>query len=408
MESVGTIGFAMESLINSLLMVFTHLRAQFRLVTILDIGIVSVFIYIVMVWIRESTSRLVYVGVAFLAAVYLFARLFDLMLTSLLFHVGFAVLSLSLVIIFQEDIRRLIERIALWGMYGRRAQSSSLEGPIDLLVEVVFKLASDRWGALIVMQGRDPLQRHIQGGEILHGRISRSLLLSLFDPHSAGHDGAVLIDRFQVERFGAHLPLTKNPSQIQGFGTRHSAALGLSERCDALVIVVSEERGEIRVAENGRIKRISSPVFLKTRLERFFRTHVERPPLPVWRSFFRARKGMKITAVLLGCVFWVVFSFRTGAMVQRAFVIPVEFRNIAQNMYVVDSSPHEIKVILSGKEAAFTLLDSQDLKVSVDVSSLKKGSNELQLQESNIKHPSNLTIDWMEPRTIAIELTETS
>ncbi len=108
---------------------------------------------------------------------------------------------------------------------------------------VLIGMAASKTGALIVVKGKEPLERHLNGGVALTGRVSMPLLFSIFDSHTPGHDGAVIIEADRVTQFAAHLPISKNTAQIKGRGTRHSAAFGLSERSDALTIVASEERG---------------------------------------------------------------------------------------------------------------------------------------------------------------------
>jgi DNA integrity scanning protein DisA with diadenylate cyclase activity len=110
-------------------------------------------------------------------------------------------------------------------------------------------------GALIVIPGRESIERHTEGGIEIDARLSEPLLLSLFDPNSPGHDGAVVIQGSRISAFAVHLPLSTVPA---GRGTRHAAALGLAERCDALCVVVSEERGTISLAREGAIRPIAN------------------------------------------------------------------------------------------------------------------------------------------------------
>ena len=116
-------------------------------------------------------------------------------------------------------------------------------------------MAKKRIGALIVLQGNDPLERHINGGTSLDGLVSEPLLESLFDPHSIGHDGAVIINGNRIAKFGCHLPLSINTSKYGNIGLRHTAALGLAERSDAICVVVSEEKGTISTGLSGNISR---------------------------------------------------------------------------------------------------------------------------------------------------------
>ena len=106
---------------------------------------------------------------------------------------------------------------------------------------------------------REPIDSHVEGGIPLDGRLSEPLLLSIFDPSSPGHDGAVILRGAQLERFAVHLPLSANRAALGPGGTRHAAALGLSERCDATCIVVSEERGTVSIARDGAIRVLARP-----------------------------------------------------------------------------------------------------------------------------------------------------
>ena len=115
---------------------------------------------------------------------------------------------------------------------------------------------------------REPIESHVEGGIALDGRLSEPLLLSLFDPSSPGHDGAVILRGAQIERFAVHLPLSVNRAALGPGGTRHAAALGLSERCDAICIVVSEERGTVSVARDGLLRVLARPQDLALELRR--------------------------------------------------------------------------------------------------------------------------------------------
>ena len=139
-----------------------------------------------------------------------------------------------------------------------------------MIIEAVQKLAENKIGALLVFKGREPLERHIRGGVSLNGRISYPLLYGLFNTQSPTHDGAVIIEGEWIDRFAVYLPLSQHVKEGSEAGTRHAAGVGLSEMCDALVIVVSEERGAISVAEHGRLDAPLSPTALKERLDKFY------------------------------------------------------------------------------------------------------------------------------------------
>ena len=167
-----------------------------------------------------------------LGIIYYLARSFQLYLSAAVLQGFFAVILLAMVIIFQEEFRRFFERIATWGRYRKSDRVSKLHEEVEIIVQSVANLARQHVGALIVIQGADPLDRHLAGGYPLDGVLSEPLLESIFDPHSIGHDGAVIIDRGRLVRFGCHLPLSTSVERIGNLGLRHTAALGLSERTD--------------------------------------------------------------------------------------------------------------------------------------------------------------------------------
>lgn len=287
---------------------FEELSRNFRIADLLDIGIISFCIYSAIAWFRHTTSRSVVIGVLLLTGVFLLARTFDLYLTVLLFQAFFAVFLVALVVVFQEEIRRAFERIALWGTFRDRRRFAALPG-IDALLEGISTMATGRTGVLIVIRGREPLDRHVEGGIPLYGRVSKPLLYSIFDPHSPGHDGAVLIEGDRLTKFGAHLPLSKNLDQIGALGTRHAAALGMSECSDAFVIAVSEERGTIHVAQDGRIALIRSVAEMKDRLERFYAERVRQEMKSGFQRSFRQNARTKLFSVLLACLAWYLIAY---------------------------------------------------------------------------------------------------
>ncbi len=255
-------------MIETSLLFLDELRRTFRIVDAVDILLVSVFLYGSLLWFQRTASRGVLSGVTALAAVYFIARGLDMYLTALAFHTTFAVLLFILVVVFQEDLRRLLEHISALRSV-RFRQSTEIDLDLNELVESMFHMARSRTGALIVLKGREPLARHLHGGVALGGRISKPLLYSIFDAHTPGHDGAVVLDQDRIEQFAAHLPISRNSQEIAGRGTRHSAALGLSECSDSLTIVVSEERGVVSVAESGDLSEIATATDLEQRLKDF-------------------------------------------------------------------------------------------------------------------------------------------
>ena len=379
---------------------------SFDVSDLIDIAVITLFIYSILIWFRRTTSRRVVIGICLLAAIYLLARLFDLYLTQLLFRTVFAVLLIALVVVFQDEIRRAFERLAIWGSFRDRRRYAGFHAA-DALLETVSGLASDRTGALIVVRGGESLDRHVEGGIPLYGKISKPILYSIFDPHSPGHDGAVLIEGDRITKFGAHLPLSKNLAQIGALGTRHSAALGLSECSDAFVIVVSEETGSIRVAREGEMKRMNSVADLKGRLEKYYQDKFPRQAEPDWKRFLRENAGLKVLALGLAVLSWFLFAYRSEN-VQRTFAVPIEYRNLPAGWALEGVKTPEAMVTLTGSQREFNLLNPSNLVISFDLSKMPEGINRLNLTEDELRHPVNLQVYRIEPSGVTVEMHKTS
>lgn len=374
---------------------------SFRVADFFDITIIFILTYAVLIWFKKTASRFVLIGIGILGSIFILARSFQLYLTVFVLQGFFAILLVAMVIIFQEDLRRLFERLAMWGLIRKKWFSVSLHHDIDILTSAVTNLVRRRFGALIVLKGNEHLDRHLKGGIPLNGKLSEMLLESIFDPHSLGHDGAVVIEDGRVVKFACHLPLSSNTKEIGNLGLRHTAALGLAERSDALCIVVSEERGTITIAREGRLKQLDSTDQLKPVLERFYQESAPRSIKKTWLNWVRENPWEKAVAIFLACGLWLVFGYQTGS-VRRDFVVPIEYRNLASDWIIEEPKPKEATVTLMGSEQAFGFLDPKALKISLDMSKIQEGKQGIVLERDQVRHPSNLSVVGIEPGKIRL------
>jgi len=379
----------------------SNLLHGFRIQDFFDILLITFMIYGLLVWFRDAASRFVLVGIGILGIIYYLARSFQLYLSAAVLQGFFAVILLAMVIIFQEEFRRFFERIATWGRFRKSGRVSTLHEEVEIIVQSVATLARQHTGALIVIQGKDPLDRHLAGGVPLDGVLSQPLLESIFDPHSIGHDGAVVIDHGRVVRFGCHLPLSTNTEKIGNLGLRHTAALGLSERTDATCIVVSEERGTVSVAFGGRIDVLKSPTELGMILERLYGKKMPRSGAGYLLGWFRRNPLEKATAILLASLLWVAFGYQKD-LVRRDFTLPIEYRNLSPQWVIEGTKVTEAKVTLSGPEQAFNLLNPASLRVSVDLSNVREGRQEIELTNDMIRTPANISVVNVSPSRIVV------
>jgi hypothetical protein len=275
------------------------------------------------------------------------------------------------------------------------------------LVEALSTLARRKHGALVVLPGKDPLDSHVEGGVELGGRVSSPLLMSLFDPDSVGHDGALIVEGDTVTRFSVHLPLSRDFEQLGQLGTRHSAALGLAERTDALCIVVSEERGEISIARDYALRLLRSPDELETELEGFVKTkwdtHTERRTL--W-SLLTANWIAKIAAAGLALGLWVIF-ISGGQGVRQQHAVPVLVDDLPAGFEITSVQPKEVQVTLSGPRREFYVLAPGALEVRVDGFLAGLGRGTFPIGPLEVRHPEGLTVLDVTPSTVELVVTRT-
>lgn len=373
---------------------------------VLDIALVAVLVYALLVWFKRARAAVVAKGILVVAAVYLFARTTGMVMTTGLFHAFFAILLVALLVIFQEELRSLFERIAVWSFTGGASPQPTAR-QAELIVKTCGDLARDRIGALVVLHGRDPLERHMDGGWSLGGELSEPLLKSIFDFHSEGHDGAVIIEGERASRFGVRLPLSKSTSKLAGLGTRHAAALGLAELTDALCIVVSEERGSISAAEDGRLETLSDVEALRARVARFRAEKEPTPARDAAAEFFQKNGWEKLVAGTAALVLWMVLVL--GAKEWRqAYDAPVLVRNVPSGLSAARVSPAVVRLTLSGALRDFFWLDPARLAVRVDASQMKEGAGALPLAQSQTAHPPRLVVEELAPDVVEVTLARTA
>ena len=377
---------------------------DFAWTDLLDIALVATLFYAIIVSMKRANAGLALVGILILAAVYVFASQFRLGLTIWILR-GFAtVFLILLVVVFQRDFRRLFDRIAVWSLMRSPLQKPSEEGT-EALAEALTKLASRRQGALVVIPGKDPLARHLSGGVPLDGQLSEALLLSLFDPGSIGHDGAVVVQEDRLSDFSVHLPLSANFSEIGQRGTRHSAALGLTERTDALCVVVSEETGDISIARDGALYQLKDKAELRDALNREMR---KAPRDQQGKSAILAALSKnwldRLAAVALAVVAWFVFA-SGSQIVQRTVPVPVMVENIHPSFTVEGIEPKDVSVTVTGLRRDVYLLDPSTLEVRVDAFLIGFGRRTFEVSSNNVSHPRDLTVLGIEPRRVTLSVT---
>jgi len=310
---------------------------------------------------------------------------------------------IGLIILFQPEIRRVLEKTI---QLRRRLPHSGTEILPGLLDDLLFSLAERKWGALVVIPGKDPVSQWISGGLTLNGEPSIPLLTSIFDPNSPGHDGAVIIENNKVVRFAVRLPLSKKDKLGKDLGTRHHAAMGLSEETDALILLVSEERGVVRAFQAARMELLPSRGDAAARVEAHF-TESASYSTSSKAGHGRWRLGLELTVCLLmSFIIWSTVILSRTETREMAFAVPIEYKGQPNNLVWTSPKLKEATVYLEGPIDTLRAMDLTYVRVQVDLADMAAGKQTVALTNSNVQVGKNLRVVDIEPSTLEIEMSD--
>ena len=230
--------------------------SHIELVDVIDILLVAVVFYLLFSWAQGTQAVQLLRGMVLVILVaFLTSQILPFKGFRWLINAALPALLIAIPVIFQPELRRALERLGRTGSFlTRRSQEERIEGMVDEVARAAHRLSGRRHGALIVFERETGLQEFIERGVPINADVKAELLRTIFHPNTALHDKAVIIREGKIVAASCMLPTSQNPL-YSGMGTRHRAAVGVTEESDALVVVVSEETGIISVAYNGRIIR---------------------------------------------------------------------------------------------------------------------------------------------------------
>jgi uncharacterized protein (TIGR00159 family) len=367
---------------------------------ILDILIMSVLVYQLYSWFRRSRAIQVLAGLGVVIAFFFVTRQTGLQMTSWVLQQLETVMIVLVVVVFQNEIRQALYRFSLL----RELLGNSTQPPSSspaLISEAVFELAAARTGALLVFERQDRLDEHLLHGTTLDAQISVPLLRNLFHNGSPLHDGAVLIRDERIVQAACLLPLSDSSNLPQQYGTRHRAALGVTERSDALVLVVSEERGQVSLAIGDQLQPIRSPEVLKKRLEQLLTPQSARQRIPLGRRLFGDLVPKTVT--LLGVTaIWLVLAARPGEVA----IVPatLTFHGLPDGMALVRSHPEEVTVRVRSSSGLAPSPRQLDLTADLDLSDVAVGNNTLRLTVAQVRAPSGVAVVGVEPSSVRVTI----
>jgi len=230
----------------------------FGVADVFDILATAMLVYYFLLLIRGTRAVPIIFGIFVLLIVLAAANSFHLLVLATVMQVVLLGTAVTLPIVFQPELRRFLEQLGRGGMIARREaadEAASLEEAVSVLARAAVQLSRNGVGALVAVEGATGLREFVESGTRLDARLSLELVISIFTPRSPLHDGAVIVKGMIVEAAGCFLPLSENVVTESHLGTRHRAAIGLTEQTDAVVLVISEQSGAISVARQGKLSR---------------------------------------------------------------------------------------------------------------------------------------------------------
>lgn len=229
-----------------------NLQSSLRLIDLLDVGIVAFIVYRILLLIRGTRAMQMLTGLGILGIGFFLSSTLELFTTHWLLSYFFDYLILIVIVLFQDDLRRALTHVGKNPFFSSASAEEERE-MVDEIARAATRLANERIGALFVIERETGLKNFIDTGSRLESKVKAELLYAIFVPSSPIHDGAVIIREGRIEAAGCFLPLSKDPNIDKRYGTRHRAALGITEDSDAIVVLVSEEAGEAHLVKNGKI-----------------------------------------------------------------------------------------------------------------------------------------------------------
>ncbi len=333
----------------------------------------------------------------------LIATTLGLIVTSLILKGIGAIIVIIVIVIFRNEIRGVITSTnplnLVWGK-PRRKHITDYQS----IARTIFSLAEKRVGALLVFLNKNNLDHLVQDGIYIGAHFSKELLFSIFDNKSSLHDGAVIMDGNQIQTAAGFLPLTMQQSIPLQYGTRHRAALGLSERSDAVVVVVSEERGAVSVVREGIIKRVTSPERLSIKLERLLEGEQKKEKSSGVLGQLGKDTGVKIGFLLLAVFIWFFFAGEKESLI--SFTAPIEFRNFPRNYELLSISADRAEIQISGSRRLLLQLEPEQIGLSLNMGNIKSGKNTFSLTKKNLSMPPGLDVIKINPNELTIEMEE--
>ena len=359
-----------------------------RFQDVLDILFLTVVAYHLYLWFRGTKAFKALVGLLALGIVYTAARTWGLFLTTWVFQILWQVLVILIIILFQSEIRQVLERVNPLQAIGLR-KIAKPEKWIPGFAQAVFSLAQRRIGALIIIERGDRVGEFMGEGQPLEGEPNLELLTTVFQKESPLHDGAVLIQDGLITRVACYLPLSPEEGLPKEWGTRHRASIGLSGRCDAWVVVVSEERGEVSLARNNEMIPVATPEKLSQLVLEAMTPLI--PPEKTWperiRFFLAHQWPIKAGILSVVSILWLLLAGQQDF--EATVTVPLRITDIPANMHILEPVNPRVEITVRGLRKDASTLSEKNVLAKLDLSAARFGKKTFSISRDHIQLPND-------------------
>jgi len=355
---------------------------------ILDILFISIVSYQLYVWFWGTKAFKALIGIVLLSGIFMVAKSWGLFLTTWVFQILWQVFVILLIILFQQEIRQMLERFNPLKTFGFK-HGSDKENWIPSVAGWAFDAANKRIGALIIFERTDLVFDLITKGISMECDPQPEILNSIFYKESPLHDGAILISNGKISKISCYLPLSAREDLPQEWGTRHRAALGLTEQCDARVMIISEERGEVSFAGDQGIQKVTDPEELSALIENVVLWYKE-PDTNIKdkiKSWFTRRYQIKAAVFALVFILWLVFAGQQNF--EKKIDLPITFKNTPAELMVSEPIDPTISITCRGLRKDVSLLNKNNMTTSIDLFAARPGTSFYGINTGNLTLPND-------------------
>lgn len=366
---------------------------------IIDIIIMTFVVYQLYSWFKNTKAMQVVYGLGLLGVIYVVTKNLGLYMTSWILQELGTVLFVLLVVIFQAEIRQALYRFSLLrNLFGRQESGARLD--LMDLASTFFRLAVERTGAIVVFQRREPIDEHLLHGVPVDGIVSAQLIGSIFRDGTPLHDGAIVIRDGRIIQASCHLPLSPRSDLPQHYGTRHRAGVGLTERSDAVAVVISEERGEVSLALGGELRLVPTPELLSELLAGLLAPPPQERSSASWRKRLFSNLRPKLVSLFIVMVCWVLITARQGGILTMS--APIKYHNLPDGLVLTRTSPEEVEVQLKFISSLIPSPRNLDVVADLNLAGIREGGNTLALKGSDIQVPTGVMVTSISPSVVRV------